>query len=417
MMHKALAVAKWEYLEKVKAKAFLIGLFLTPLIMIGMGIIPGLLVAQEDKATKVIGVIDPTGELAVPLAKMMQERYLLSNGQPNYLVRPLTAGNAVDLQKATADANRLAAGDDIEGYCILGNGSPSDTVIEYRSKAVGDFRVSARLEECLKAIIGERRAVAMGLDPKVMKELNVNLDVKMVKLSKTGEKEEAGFERVFISAYVFLMMLFLLIVTSGQLLVRSILEEKSNRIIEVIVSSISSTDLMVGKVLGLSALGFTQIAFWTLIGTAATLQFGVNLIGIEHAALLIVYFILGYLFYAAVFIGAGSPLSTEQEAQQVTSYLVILLIIPIVLAMPAMKDPEATWLKILTFVPFLTPTMMALRIPIQTPAAWEIIATILLMIGSIYGAMVVAGRIFRIGILSTGKSPKLKEIFRWAKQG
>lgn len=417
MMKKALAVAKWEYLEKVKAKAFLIGLFLTPLIMVGMGVIPGLLAGQADKTTKVIGVIDPSGELAVPLAKAMQEKYLLASGEPNYLVRPLTVGRSGDVEKSVEDANRLAITDEIEGYCILGSGGSADTVVEYRSKAVGDFRVGVRLEETLKSIIAEKRAIAHGIDLSVVKELNVKLDVRMVKLSKTGEKEEAGFEKVFLSAYVFLMMLFLLIMTSGQLLVRSILEEKSNRIVEVLVSSVSSTDLMMGKVLGLSALGFTQIAFWTLIGVGATLQFGINLIGLDHALLLILYFVLGYLFYAAVFIAAGTPLSTEQEAQQVTSYLVILLIIPIVLAMPAMKDPEAPWLKVLTFVPFLTPTMMALRIPIQTPAAWEIIATVALMIVSIYGAMVAAGRIFRIGILSTGKSPKIKEIFRWARQG
>jgi len=414
MITKVLAVATWEYLEKVKSKAFLLGLFITPLIMVGMGLLSSLFAVQEDTTTKVIGVIDASGDLAGPLAREMKDKYLLSNGEPNYLIRPLPAAMGID--SAVAEANRLTVADEIEGYALIGD-QPKDSVVEYRSKAVGDLLVAARLEETLKSILAERRAVSLGLDPRLLKKLTVRLDVKMVKLSKTGEKEEAGFLKVYLTAYVFLMMLFLLIVTSGQLLVRSIIEEKSNRIVEVLVSSVSSTELMAGKVLGLSGLGFTQIGFWTLIGVGASLQFGIGLIALNSALLLIVYFVLGYLFYAAVFIGAGSPLTTEQEAQQVTSYLVMLLIIPIVLAMPAMKSPEATWLKVLTFIPFLTPTMMALRIPIQMPATWEIIATIVLMIGSICGAMVVAGRIFRIAILSTGKSPKLAEIFRWAKQG
>jgi ABC-2 type transport system permease protein len=187
--------------------------------------------------------------------------------------------------------------------------------------------------------------------------------------------------------------------------------------VEILVSSCSPTELMAGKVLGLSGLGFTQMAFWALIGTAIAFQFGVSILDPGHAALLVVYFVLGYLFYAAVFIGAGSPLNTEQEAQQITSYLVIVLMIPLVMALPAMKDPDALWIKVLTYIPFLTPTMMALRIPIQMPSLPEILASIVLMVVSIYFAMVAAGRIFRIGILLTGKSPKLAEILRWVRTG
>jgi ABC-2 type transport system permease protein len=130
-----------------------------------------------------------------------------------------------------------------------------------------------------------------------------------------------------------------------------------------------------------------------------------------------VYFILGYLLYAAIFIAAGSPLTTEQEAQQVTSYLMLILVLPIMLAIPAMQTPDALWLRVLTYVPLLTPTMMALRIPIQTPPAWEIGLTVVLLLLTIYTAMVTAGRIFRIGILSTGKTPALREILQWARLG
>jgi len=416
-MNKAFAVAKWEYLEKIKSKAFLIGLFITPILMVGMGVLPSLFATQEDNETKVIGILDQTGTVAPQFAKRMQERYKLGNGQPNYLIHILAQGEDMRLDEAIADADQRVAHDEITGYCIIHGGQSDDKLVEYHSKSVGDFRIGMRIEETLKGILAEKRAVAIGLDPKLLKDLNVQLDVRMVKLSKMGEKEDSGFERVFISAYVFLMMLFLLIVTSGQMLVRSVLEEKSNRIVEVLVSSCSPTELMAGKVLGMSGLGLTQMGFWVLIGVAVSVQFGTNIIPAGHAALLMIYFVLGYLFYAAVFIAAGSPLNTEQEAQQVTSYLVMILVIPIVLALPAMKNPEAGWLKILTFIPFLTPTMMALRIPIQTPSALEIVATILLMIASIYVAMVVAGRIFRVAILATGKSPKLSEILRWVRTG
>jgi len=415
-MKKILAVARWEYMEKVKSKIFLAGLLITPLIMVGMGVLPTLFVSQEDEHSRIIGVIDPAGTITGEFAQRMQTRYLLKNKQPNYIVLPLAAGAGINVDDAVADANRRVAADQIDGYFVF-PGSGRDSVVEYRSKTVGDFALPARIEEVLKSVVAEQRVRALGLDPAVLRQLVVKMDVRTVKLSEKGEKENAGFERVFLSAYVFLMMLFLLIVTSGQMLVRSVIEEKSNRIVEVLVSSCSPTELMAGKVLGLSGLGLTQMAFWALIGVAASLQFGMQLVNPGDALLLVVYFILGYLFYAAIFIAAGSPLNTEQEAQQITSYLVLVLILPIVLALPAMKDPNATWIRILTYIPFLTPTMMALRIPIQMPKVWEILLTIVIMIFSIAGAMVVAGRIFRIGILSTGKSPKLKEIFRWIKNG
>ena len=414
-MNKALVVARWEYLEKVKSKAFLIGLLLTPMIMIGMGVIPSLLATQEDTTTKAIGVIDETGQIGRAFADRMEGRYTLKNRQPNYVVQLIASG--ASLPELIQQADRRVQNGELEGYCIVHGEAKADTIVDYRSLSVGDFVLQSRLEENLRSVISEKRAAARGVSPELLKELQVRLDLKTVKLSKTGKEEEGDFLKVFFSAYVFMMMLFMLIVGSGQALVRSVIEEKTNRIVEVLVSSCSSTQLMAGKVLGLSALGFTQIGFWSLLGAAATAGFGIQVIPPASGLLLIVYFILGYLLYAGIFIAAGSPLSTEQAAQQVTSYLVLLLIIPIVLALPAMKNPDAPWIKVLTFIPVLTPTMMALRIPIQMPAVWEILATVGLMIVSIWAVMVAAGRIFRIGILMTGKTPNVAEIFRWIKTG
>jgi ABC-2 type transport system permease protein len=416
-MKKSLAVARWEYLERVRTKAFIIGLFLTPIIMISMMVLPTLLATQEDSSTKAIGIIDRTGELARPFADKMESRYTLKNGLPNYLIQVISIGGNDSLDVLIREADQKVRNGELEGYCIVRGEAASDTVVDYRSLSVGDFILQSRVEENLRSVISEKRAAARGLSPLLLKELQARLDLKSVKLSKAGKEEEGDFVKIFLSAYIFMMMLFTLIVGSGQALVRSVIEEKSNRIVEVLVSSCSPTQLMAGKVLGLSALGFTQIGVWALLGFLATIQFGVQVVAPGSAILLIIYFILGYLFYAGVFIAAGSPLSTEQAAQQVTSYLVLVLLIPIVIAFPAMKNPDATWIRIMTFFPFLTPTMMALRIPIQMPAVWEILATILLMIVSIWGIMVAAGRIFRIGILMTGKAPNILEIFRWIKTG
>ncbi len=415
-MNKAIVVAKWEYFEKVKSKAFLLGLFITPLIMVGMGVLPGLLAGKEDESTKIVGVIDATGELFEPLRQRM-ERYTLSKGQPNYILQHIAVGNTVDIAEAVAQADAKVEGDDLEGYLVLGSNALNDSVMEYRSKTAGDFRLINRLQDNLKNILSERKFRERGIDPAVMNELRVALDIKTVKVTKEGG-EETSFMKTFFSAYVFLMALFFLILTSGQLLVRSVLEEKSNRIIEVLVSSCTPSELMMGKVLGLSALGFTQIGFWALIALASTAKFGTSALPPANQMLLmLVYFVLGYLFYSAIFIALGTPVTTEQEAQQINGYLVMFLILPVALVVPVMQQPNALWVKIVTYIPLMTPTFMALRIPIQMPSLWEIVATIVIMIISIYFMMIVAGRIFRVAILATGKRASLGELVRWVREG
>jgi ABC-2 type transport system permease protein len=212
------------------------------------------------------------------------------------------------------------------------------------------------------------------------------------------------------------MAMFFLIFTSGQLLVRSVLEEKSNRIIEVLISSCSPSELMVGKVLGLSAMGLTQMGFWAIVALAVFARFGSSVLPpADHLLLMAVYFVLGYLLYSAIFITVGTPVTTEQEAQQVNSYLVLFVVLPVALVVPVMQHPEATWVKVLTYIPLLTPTFMALRIPVQMPSPVEIIASIVLLVVATYVMMIVAGRIFRVAILATGKRPSLREVLAWAR--
>ncbi len=415
-MNKTFVVARWEYLEKVKSKAFLIGLFLTPMIMIGMGVLPGLLAEKEDEETKVIGVIDVRGEIAPLLTKRM-ERYKLSNGQPNYLLLPVRA-TAADIAASVREADERVERGEFDGYIVLNAPEAPDTVIRYFSKGAGDLRLIGRLEENIQAIYWERTLIARGIDPGIVSAMKPRVEVKSVKIGPTGEREETNFLKTFFSAYVFIMAMFFLIFTSGQLLVRSVLEEKSNRIIEVLVSSCTPSELMAGKVLGLSAMGLTQVGFWAIVALAIFARVGTDVLPpVEQLLLMVVYFVLGYLFYSAIFIAFGSPVTTEQEAQQLNGYLVLFVILPVALVLPVMQHPDAGWVKVLTFIPLLTPTFMALRIPVQMPSAAEIVGSVVLLAVFTYVMMIVAGRIFRVAILATGKRPSLAELVRWVKEG
>lgn len=409
-MKKALAVARWEFIEKVKTKAFIISLILTPIFMIGAGLLPTLLVTKADTEPRIIGVIDETGELTNILSQKLDEKYRLPDGSPNYILRKIELGLDKNVGAAKKEADQLVTNGDIEGYLILLKSIYEDSVFEYRSTNVGNIKLTERINRTVRDIIVEKKLQSQGFDPQLVKRLISEIEIKLVKISEKGE-EESDFKSVFFSAYIFIMAIFILIITTGQLLVRSMVEEKSNRIIEVLMSSSSANDLLVGKILGLSALGFAQIGFWAIIGITLALKFGTIIISLSNALILLPYFILGYLFYAAIFVGVGAPLTTEQEAQQVTSYLVMILFIPLLLAMWIMQNPDSPIVSVLSYIPFLTPTMMAVRIPIQIPSLFEILATIVVLILSTIVAMWVAAKIFRTAILSYGKRPNLKELW------
>jgi ABC-2 type transport system permease protein len=412
MSAKFFRVALWEYLEKIRSKAFIISLFLLPIIMIGMGIVPGLLISRPDTTTRVIGVIDESGAFAGKLANEMENRYRLPDGSPNYIIREIVPESQLSGNDPRSLADSLVANGIIEGYIVIGASIMSDSSVEYRSLNVGNLRLTERLTRTLRDVVMERKLRSQGLDPTLIRSLTSPIELKTVKLSTSGKEEEGGFERVFLTSYVFIMMILIMVMTSGQLLVRSMLEEKSNRVVEILMSSCSASEIITGKILGLSGLGLTQLGIWGFIGAVISLKFGILHIDPLHAGLLLLYFVLGYLFYAGIFVAAGAPVSTEQEAQQITTYFTLILVLPLVLALPMMEDPTSTIVRVLSFVPLLTPTMMALRIPVQMPSSLEIAGTLMVLAVSALGTMWVASKVFRTTILMYGKRPSVKEMYR-----
>ncbi|HAL55094.1 MAG TPA: hypothetical protein DCP63_01115 [Bacteroidetes bacterium] len=410
---KYLEVAKWEFLEKVTSKAFIISLVLMPIIMVIFGVLPGLLASKPDEKPIAIGVIDETTKIVETLARKLEEKYKLPDGQPNYILRNLKEDLKFSEMKSRAIA--MITKGEIEGFFHIPATVYDSGKVEYRAENVSNIRVAERFSRTIEEVIVEQRLTKEGLDPARLKKLMADVNVKSIKVSGKGEEKESGFLETFFSAYIVIMMLMFLVLTSGQLLIRSVVEEKSNRVIEVLLSSCSAQDLMVGKILGLSGLGILQMLLWGIIGVGVAMKTGANIFAIENLLLSLVYFVLGYLMYAAIFVAAGSPVTTEQEAQQITSYVSLMLVFPIVLAVPAMQNPDSTLIRILSFIPLLTPAFMVLRIPIQMPETWEILSTIALLIVSSVGMMWVAGKIFRTAILVYGKRPSLPELWRWLR--
>lgn len=411
---KTFRVARWEFIERVKTKSFIIGLLLTPAIMGLFALGPALLQdTLTDADVRVVAVYDGTGVVVDSLEAALRRGPLLADGSPKFRIeRVETADRPLEYIKADLDSALLRG--HISAAVIIPATALDSHAIEYRSLNVSDIESVSRLERRISEIISEHKIAHAGFDPVQVDLLTRATDMRTVRVSEEGEKE-SGFLESFGLSYVFLIMLMIMILTSGQMLVRSLVEEKSNRIVEVLVSSCSPTDLMLGKILGISMLGLVQLALWGLIGVVLVLALDIGNLPLDNIWLMLLYFVLGFLLYAAIFVAFGSLASTEQEAQQMTGYLTMLLMLPIIIAFMATQSPNNPVLVILSMIPLLTPQMMFMRLPITTPPLWEIALSLFILVCSIIAVAWIAGKIFRTGILLTGKRPGLDEIVRWIR--
>ena len=415
-MKKILTVAKWEFLEKIKTKAFIISLILTPIIIIFFSIAPTLLSGNESDITRVIGLVDTSGIYFKTIDKNL-EKYTVGKNQPAYILINLAGKedyNNIDSLKNSADKDILSG--KVEGYLLINNGGTDSVSVEYRSKSIGNFKDNQRFSDAFNAARIERKLKAEGINPKIMDYISKNVDLKPIKIEESGKESHADFLTTFFTAFIFIMLLFMMIIYSGQMLVRSLVEEKSNRLIEIIISSCTPDELLAGKILGLGALGLFQILIWVLIAIALLGAAIIPYTAFNHIIPMFVYFLLGFIFYTAIFVGIGSIVTTEQEAQQITTYLTFILLLPIVLILPVMENPQSILIKILSYIPLTLPTAMLLRLNLFPVPLIIILITSLIMLVSIYIAVKFAGKIFRIGILSYGKRPSLKEIGEWIKE-
>jgi len=413
-MKKILVVAKWEFIEKVRTKAFIISLIVSPIIMLAFSLGPTLMISNhEDDSPKPIGIIDDTGIFVKQLASKIT-KYKIINYQPNYLLRNLNE-NGSDFKTLKSHADLLVLQNEIDAYIAITKRNDS-LKIEYRSRSAGSFKDIKRFENALNEIRIENEFAKRGADKALISIVNSNVELTPYKVEKGGKVSKSDFIGTFLSSLVFILVLMMTILSSGGMLIRSLVEEKSNRLIEILVSSCSSRELLGGKVIGLSLLGLLQVFVW---GIFSTLLVSNNIIPLEaftNIIPMLVYFVMGYLFYSAIFVGIGSIVSTEQEAQMINGYLTLFLLIPIIFTVPAIENPDSVFVRILSYIPFTTPTIMILRLNVSQIHLQEILITFSILTAATIGSIIFASKIFKIGILSYGKMPRIKEIFQWMKE-
>ncbi|MBK8663394.1 MAG: ABC transporter permease [Ignavibacteriales bacterium] len=228
-------------------------------------------------------------------------------------------------------------------------------------------------------------------------------------------EEDINFQTQFLSTLVLVMALFFIIMFTGGSLVRSLVEEKSNRLIEIILSSCRPDDLLIGKVMGLTLLVITQIGIWGLMAFSIAGPVIATSSAVQNMHMVLPYFFLAFLFYVSIFVGVGSMVNTEQEAQQITGYLTMLVVSPVVILMPIIQNPDQSLVKIFAYIPFTSPIVMIARMNVVEVPLYEHLIAMGILVLSIFVIIKISVKIFRIGILSYGKVPSFKELINWIR--
>ncbi len=348
----------------------------------------------------------------------------LDNGTLKFSIREYPA-DEIGLDEAKRILNLEIEEDAIDGYLVI----PPDIIdsgkATFYGKRVGDIKSLESLESALSNVIIGMRLSSRGLDYTEVKGLVKRIDLETMQVTDKGAEKRGGFDFVFMSSFLFIMMLYMTILMWGVAVQRSIIEEKNNRVIEVLLSSLRPEDLLFGKIFGVGAVGLTQYAIWGIFGTIMT-AYGLTMGGpvaelagnLSFATLgfFILYYVLGFLFYATMFAGIGSVCNTDQEAQQMQTPVVLCLVFTILLPMMVIQRPDSPFATVISLIPLFTPIVMFMRINVLMPPVWQIALSLVLMVLAIRFSGMLAARIFRTGILMYGKKPDAREILKWLKR-
>jgi ABC-2 type transport system permease protein len=403
-MHNVWLIAKREYTERIKTKGFLIATILIPLLM-GGGLFGVATLAAKSKTTSHIAVLTSQLQLADDLKQELQ------NGKDSRMT--------VDILPARTSHGVLdqeMANKELDGYLVI---VPATDVgrrptFNFTPRSTADIATSSAIEEALHHVLTREYLASKGVSESETAAL-----MAPVTLNVLGKNGVHGNSRSsFLVAYVLFFLMYMVVLLYGMNVARSIIEEKTSRVFEVLLATIKPDELLAGKILGVGAVGLTQVAIWMaavgLIAARLGATSGVQ-ISMPQVVYFIVYFALGYALYSAVAAALGAMTNSEQELQQLNMFLMMPLFFSMLMLMPIVTNPNSLMSRVVSQIPFCAPLLMDLRISISMPQPWEIALSIGLILITIYAVLWVSSRIYRVGILMYGKKPNLPEILRWLK--
>ncbi len=445
-MKKILLVVEREFLTRVRKKSFIIMTILTPILFAGLMIVPALIATMEDTNERHIAVIDDTGIFE---GKIPETEYLKFSF--------LTDVEVDDLKDTFEESNY---------YAVLYIGkmvaTSPDAVVLYSDKQPS-IDITSHISSAIKTEIESQKLLSYDIEnlDEILKNIKTSIRVRTIKWGKGGEAKESSTELAMGLAYILSFIIYMLIFLFGSQVMRGVIEEKSSRIVEVIVSSIKPFQLMMGKILGIAAVSFVQIILWVILtfglvtvagsllldkpeSISANKEMVTNMMETSGAAEqipdsiasesfmgemmnalsninfgliiggFIFFFLGGYLLYAAMFAAVGSAVDNEADTQQLVMPITIPLILAIVVMISGLKSPDGAIAFWFSMIPFTSPIIMITRLPYGVPA-WELILSGAILIISFVLMTWLAAKIYRTGILLYGKKHSWGDMWKWIR--
>jgi ABC-2 type transport system permease protein len=444
---KLWAVIRREFLERVQTRAFILGSLLGPVFIAGVIFLPAYLALRNVRTSSAssLVIIDATG---AGLGERL--RTSLAPVTTSAATAPATPANNIEVRVTTpegiAEAESLATkaviAKTVEGYVVLDNNTIRGQRARYagrKATAVGDMR---RLETAVRQSVLVQRLASANLSPGLVDSLSRSrLVLESERLTEHGRGSDASRRANLMFAGAVAFLLYMSMIIYGQMVLRGVLEEKTTRVAEVVVSSVSPETLLAGKVIGVGAVGLAQQIIWI----AATLYLGSflapmlmrmaprpgQLSGVDAAAIpamsmpdvqvssllvIVAFFILGYGLYASIHAAVGAMVNSDQEAQQALAPVMLLIVSSAIFIQPVMLNPGNTVARVASMFPFSAPIIMPLRMGLVPVPAWELAVAIVGLLLAVVAVIFLAARIYRVGLLMYGKRPSLGELVRWIRQ-
>jgi ABC-2 type transport system permease protein len=422
-MHEVWLIAQREYLERVRSRAFLMMTILFPL-MISLLIGGSVFASKLGSGVKDIAIASNNTALAQAVAAEMQaeaehaEHGDAAQPKPPEVVAPASEADRAELNRRVEDKS-------LDGYLWLeqkpGAAAPE---ISFISRSAGDLFSLDGMESTVDHGLERARLMQHGATSAEIGAMTRHPEIQTMQI-RGGQLVPSNSLKSFFGAYAMMFLIYFTVVFYGMNVARSVVEEKTSRIFEVLLSTVRPQSLMAGKLLGVGAAGLTQMGIWfvlisAVVGSSASASLGregLAAYGIHPQQLffLAAYFLLGFFFYSAIAAAVGASVSSEQEIQQFSIVIVAPLTVGMVLITYITSNPTALPVVLLSLFPPCTPIVMFLRMSSQMPPAWQIALSMVLMLLFIWGAIWVASRIYRVGILMYGKRATLPEILRWMR--